>query len=88
LKCIESRAFRDCCFSIVIPSTVAFVAYDAHPGLSQLSLSNPDSCPMFDRWRRLMTSRIAVDFQQILRFASGLFHLNDFALDMSGFEER
>jgi hypothetical protein len=72
----------------VIPSTVVFVAYDAHLDLSQLSLSDPDSCPMFDQWQHLRKSGINVDFQRILRFASGLPPLKDFVLDLSGFEER
>jgi hypothetical protein len=72
----------------VIPSTVAFVAYDAYPDLSQLSLSDPDSCPMFDRWRRLRQSGITVDFQRILGFASSLPSFKDFVLDPSGFEEK
>jgi hypothetical protein len=50
LKRIESRASCGCHLFIVIPSTVVFVAYDAYPDLSQLSLSDPDCCPMFDRW--------------------------------------
>jgi hypothetical protein len=50
LKRIESGAFSNCHLSIVIPSTVVFIAYDAHDNLFQLSLSYPDSCPMFDRW--------------------------------------
>jgi hypothetical protein len=88
LRRIESQACYGCHFSIVLPSTVVFVAYDAHPDLSQLSLSDPDSYPMFDRWRRLRKSGITVDFQRILRFASGLPRLKDFVFDMSGFEER
>jgi hypothetical protein len=88
LKRIESQTFWGYHLSIVIPSTVVFVAYDAHPNLSQLSLSDPDSCPMFDRWRRLRNLGIAVDFQRIQRFASGLPHFKDFVLDLSGFEER
>jgi hypothetical protein len=63
LKRIESRALFDCPLSIVIPSTVVFVAYDADPDLFHLSLSDPDSCPMFDRWWCLRTLGIAVDFQ-------------------------
>jgi hypothetical protein len=74
LKRIESRACYRYHLSIVIPSTVVFVAYDAHPDLCQLSLSDPDSCPMFYRWRRL-------------GFASCLPCFEDFVLDPSGFEE-
>jgi hypothetical protein len=60
LKRIESQAFSACHPSIVIPSTVLFVASDAAPDLSQLSLSDPDSCPTFDRWRRLRKLGITV----------------------------
>jgi hypothetical protein len=63
LKPIESQAFWNRHLSVVIPSTVMFVANDPHPDLSQLSLSDPDSCPMFDRWRHLRKSGITVDFQ-------------------------
>jgi hypothetical protein len=65
-----------------------FVAYDAHPDFFRLSLSDLDSCPMFDRWRRLRRLGIAVEFQRIRRFASGLSHLKDFVLDLSEFEKR
>jgi hypothetical protein len=69
----------------VIPSTVVFVADDADPDLFQLPLSDPDSCRMFNRRRRLMKS---IDFQRTLRFASGLPRFKDFVFDLSGFEER
>jgi hypothetical protein len=42
---------------------ILFVAHDAHPSLSQFSLSDPDFYSAFDRWRRLRLSGIAVDFQ-------------------------
>jgi serine/threonine protein kinase len=71
----------------VIPSTVVFVAYDAHDNLFQLSLSDPGSCPMFDRCRHLRKSGITVNFQRILRLTSGLAYFNDFVFDLSGFEE-
>jgi hypothetical protein len=87
LKRIESGAFSDCHLSIVIPSTVVFVVCDAGPDLSQLGFSDPNSCPMFDRWRRLRKSEITVDFQRIMGFASGLPHFRDFVFDPSGFEE-
>jgi hypothetical protein len=87
LKRIESRACSGCHLSIVIPSTIVFVAYDVHPDLSQLSLSDPNSCPMFDRSRRLSKSGITIDFQRILGFPSYLLCFKDFVLDPSGFEE-
>jgi serine/threonine protein kinase len=64
-----------------------FVAHDDHSNLSQLSLSNPDFSPAFDRWRRLRLLGVAVDFQRILRAASGLPRLENFALDLSVFDE-
>jgi hypothetical protein len=87
LKRIESEAFSACLIFIVIPSTIVFVASDAHDNLFQLSLSDPDSCPMFDQWRYLRKSGITVDFQRILRFTSGLRYFKDFVFDLSGFEE-
>jgi hypothetical protein len=65
-------------FHIIIP----------HDNSFQLLLSDPSSCAMFHRRRRLRKSGITVDFQGILRFASCLPHLKDFVLDLSGFEER
>jgi hypothetical protein len=84
---IESQAFGLSPLCRVIPSTILFVAHDAHPRLSQLSLSDPDSSPAFDRWRRLRLSGVAVDFQRILRAASGLGGLEESALDLAAFDE-
>jgi serine/threonine protein kinase len=72
---------------VVFPSTILFVAHDAHPNISKLSLSDPDFAPAFDRWRRLRLSGIAVDFQRILRADSGLRLLEDAALDLAAFDE-
>jgi hypothetical protein len=96
LKRIESEAFSGCSLSIVIPSTVIFIAYDAHPDLFRLSLSDseqratmdPDSYLMFDRWQLMRRLGIAVDFQRIRRFAPDLPHFDNFMLDLSGFEEK
>jgi hypothetical protein len=77
LKRIESQAFRFSPLCRVIFSTILFVAHDAHQDLSQLTLSNPDFSPAFDRWRRLRLSGVAVDFQRILRAASGLPRLEE-----------
>jgi hypothetical protein len=87
LKRIKSQACCGCQLSIVTPSTVVFVAYDADPDLSQLSLPDPDSCSMFNRWRRLRKSGITADFQRIPRFPSGLAYFKDFVFDTSRFEE-
>jgi hypothetical protein len=72
---------------VVIPSTILFVAYDAHPNISKLSLSDPDFSPAFYRWRRIRRSGIAVDFQRILRADSGLCLLEDAALDLAAIDE-
>jgi hypothetical protein len=64
------------------------IAYHADPNLFQLWLSDRDPCPMFNPWRRLRKSGITVDFQRILRFASGLSHLKGLVFDLSGFEEK
>jgi hypothetical protein len=71
----------------VIPLTVLFVAHDAHPDLFQFSFSDSAFSPMFDRWLRLRTSGITVDFQRILRFPSGPFHFKDYMLDLSASEK-
>jgi hypothetical protein len=66
---------------ITIPSAVLFVAHDASPNPSQLSLCDEDSCPDFGRWRRLRQSDTAVDFRRIVRGGARL------RLDLTGFEE-
>jgi hypothetical protein len=71
----------------MIPSTVVFVASDAYDIFFQHSLSNPDSCMLFDRWRRMRESGIIVHFQRILRVTSGLPYFKDFVFNLSGFEE-
>jgi hypothetical protein len=53
-----------------------------------ISFVDPDSCPAFDRWRRLTQYVIAVDFQRILRSDSGLPPLEDWELDLAALEER
>jgi serine/threonine protein kinase len=87
LKRIESRAFGFSPLCPAIPSTILFVAHDAHPNLSRISLSDPDFSPAFERWRRLRLSGIAVDFQRILRADSALCGLENFALDLAAFDE-
>jgi hypothetical protein len=70
----------------VIASAVLCIAHNSDPYTDQLALSDPDSCPMFDRWRRLRNSGISVDCSGILRSASVLPHFKDSVLDLSGFE--
>jgi hypothetical protein len=47
---IESETFSDLSGQITIPSSVLFVAHDASPDPSRLSLCDEDSCPEFGRW--------------------------------------
>jgi hypothetical protein len=84
---IESQAFQFSPLCRAIPSTILFVAHDAHSTLSQLSLSDPDFSPAFDQWRRIRLSGIAVDFQRILRAASCLPLLEESVLDLAAFDE-
>jgi serine/threonine protein kinase len=67
---------------MTIPSTILFVAHDGIPNLAQLSISDSNSCPEFDRWRRVRQLRIAVDFRRILRSGSGLPDLKRWTLDL------
>jgi hypothetical protein len=71
----------------VIPSTFLFVTHDTHSNLSQLSLSDPDSCPAFHRWRLLREFWIPVDFHRIVRSDFGLLRLQNFGPDRAEFEE-
>jgi hypothetical protein len=80
---IESRAFPHLGSPIAIPSTVLFIAHDASPDPSQLSLCDENSCPEFGRWRWLRQSGIVVDFRRIVRGGACL----RLRLDLTGFEE-
>jgi hypothetical protein len=46
---IESGAFPASLPILQLPSSILFVAHDAHPNLSSLSLSDADLCRQFDR---------------------------------------
>jgi hypothetical protein len=60
-----------------------FVAHDASPNPSQLSLCDEDSCLEFGRWRRLRKSGTAVDFRRIVRGGA----CQRLPLDLAAFEE-
>jgi hypothetical protein len=64
-----------------------FVAHDASPDPSQLSICDEGSCPEFDRWRLLRQSGIAVDFRRIVRGGAGACAIAGLPLDLTGFEE-
>jgi serine/threonine protein kinase len=85
---IESFAFTNSLLrSIVIPSTILFLAFDAVNDDQRISLLDGDSCAEFDRWLKLRTSRIVMDFRRIVRVSSGLQQLRDYVVNLSGFEE-
>jgi hypothetical protein len=63
---IESLAFADSDVRVLLPSTFVFLAHDAHDDLSRLSIADPDFCSLFDRWRRVRESGVAIDFRPII----------------------
>jgi hypothetical protein len=80
---IESEALPRLYRGITIPSAVLFIAHDASPDPSELSLCDEDSCPEFGRWPRLRRSGTAVDFRRIVRGGA----CPRLPLDLTGFEE-
>jgi hypothetical protein len=85
---IESSAFSSSSLrSIVIPSTILFVASDVVYIPLEISLLDGNSCPEFDRWIDLRRHQIAIDFRRILRVDSGLQQLRDYVVNLSVFEE-
>jgi hypothetical protein len=83
LKRIDSLAFVGCAVRLLLPSTLVFLAHDAHPDPTHLSLSDADSCPAFDRWRRLRANGVAVDFRRIVSAGP----LKPCPLDLTEYEE-
>jgi hypothetical protein len=65
LSPVEPLAFGDSDVRVLLPSTLVFLAHDARSNLSRLSLSDPDFRSVFDRWRRVRGSGVAVDFRPI-----------------------
>jgi hypothetical protein len=69
---IESQPFYESLLqSILIPSTILFIASDAVDIDSQTLVVDSDSSPEFDRWLQLQRSGIRVDFQRMSRVGSG-----------------
>jgi hypothetical protein len=87
LKRIESCAFGNLRWPIVLPCTVLFVDDDMAISSDQLSFAESQGCDDFSGWLRVKRSGIAVDFRRILRFDSDLPTLNYYLLDDSSFEE-
>jgi hypothetical protein len=84
---IESHPFYGLSCTIVIPSTVLFVASDLGVRPSQLVFAEGDSFQEFHDWLGLNKSGIVVDFRRILRFDSDLSELKNHLLKDSVIEE-
>jgi serine/threonine protein kinase len=86
---IESSAFyKSSAKSIVIPSTILFIACNAIEISEKMFVVEGDGCREFNRWLRLKRSDVAVDFRQIQRVGFGLRCLRDYIVNLSEFEER
>jgi hypothetical protein len=86
---IESSAFSSSSLrSILIPSTILFIASDALDIASQITLIEGDSCPEFDRWLDLKRSGLEIDFRRIQRIGFDVPCLGDYIVNVSVFEER
>jgi serine/threonine protein kinase len=72
----------------LIPSTILFIASDAIDIASQIRLIDGDFCPEFDRWLELRKSGLEIDFRRIQRVGFDLRCLEEYVLNLSGFEER
>jgi hypothetical protein len=57
-----SRAFANSNVRVLLLSRLVLLAHDANSDLSRLLVVDPDFCSVFDRWRRLRESGVAVDF--------------------------
>jgi hypothetical protein len=84
---IESGTFSSSLQSILIPSTILFIASDAVDVDSQIRLTDGNSSPEFDRWLQLRRLGIRVNFRRIQRVGSGLRCLTDYEVDVSRFGE-
>jgi serine/threonine protein kinase len=86
---IERGAFHESSLhSILIPSTILFIASNAVDDASQIRLIDGDSCPEFDRWLQLKRSGCAIDFRRIRRVGFDLPSLEDYIVHISVFEKR
>jgi hypothetical protein len=84
---VESRAFTRSDVRVLLPSTLMFLAHDAHSDLFRLSLSDPDLYPVFDRWRRVRECGVAVDFRPILKPRPSHPYFKDYVFDITELEE-
>jgi hypothetical protein len=86
---IESEAFSSLSLqTILIPSTILFIASDAVDVASEIRLVDGDSCPEFDRWLQLKRSGIAIDFRRIQKLGFDLPCLGNYLVNVSVFEAK
>jgi hypothetical protein len=84
---IESETFcKASVQSILIPSTILFIASDAVDVTLQIRLIDGDSCPEFDRWLQLKRSGMPIDFRRIQPVGFDIPCLRDYIVNLSGFE--
>jgi serine/threonine protein kinase len=86
-KHIETHVLQGIYLSVIIPSSIAFIACCAAPDSVQISIARFDSCPEYGRWQRLRRSGLFIDFRRILRFGFGLPSLSDSLFNLSEFNE-
>jgi serine/threonine protein kinase len=86
---IESEAFHQSPLqSILIPSTILFIASDAVDIASHIEVIDGYCCPEFDRWLDLKRSGISIDFRRIERMGLDVRCLGNYNINLSVFEER
>jgi hypothetical protein len=86
---IESEAFfYSSLESILIPSTILFISFDAFDPDSQMIFIDGDCCPELDRWLELNRLGIAIDFRRIQGVDLDVLCLGNYIVNFSLFEER
>jgi hypothetical protein len=63
--------------SVIVPSTILFIAWDAIDRSAEILIADLNSCPEYGRWQRLLRAGIHVDFRRIRRFGSSFLSLSD-----------
>jgi hypothetical protein len=77
LRQIKNHAFYYCPGSMIVPSSILYISWNAVEDSSQISIGSLDCCPEYGRWQRLLSRGIIVDFRRIRRFGSGFLSLSD-----------
>jgi hypothetical protein len=86
---IESGAFYDSSLqSILIPSSILFIASDAIDIASQIKLIGWYPYPEFEGWLELKQSGIAIDFRRVERVGLDIPWSGDYIVNLSVVEER